>query len=68
MRMATMFTLYRTSRKLSLRQASKQIGVHFSTLSRFESGHELKAKQWARIFLWMLEEDASSPSDKDQNL
>jgi transcriptional regulator with XRE-family HTH domain len=54
---------YRQQEGISLRKLAKIIGVQFSALHRFETGHEIEARHLVRIFKWALT-DKRSPSAK----
>jgi len=43
----------RTLRRLSVRAAARQIGVSFSTVSRFESGHDVALSSAVSILRWL---------------
>lgn len=57
---------YRAARKLSIRTLAKRIGVHHNALWRFEKGEEISQKQWVKIFMWLVSEDADPIPPKPQ--
>jgi transcriptional regulator with XRE-family HTH domain len=56
MRLCQALYLYRETLNLSIRSASKEIGVSHSVLDRFERGGQVEARQWVKIFLWLVDE------------
>lgn len=43
----------RQLRRLSVRAAARQIGINFSTLSRFECGHNIALDNAVAILRWL---------------
>lgn len=62
-RLGEMLRLYRAVHDLTVRDVAKQIGVHYSTLSRFErTDTGMTAEHLLRLMQWMLSaSDASEP-------
>jgi transcriptional regulator with XRE-family HTH domain len=42
---------------VSVRALAKEIGISYTSLTRFERGTEVR--QWVKIFLWLLGKDGA---------
>ena len=58
MRIGEVLKDWRTMQRLTIREASKMIGVPISTLSRIENGMTMDGKCLAKILRWLTTEIA----------
>lgn len=60
-RLAQMLYLWRTVNRLSLREASDQIGITHPTLMRIEHGHACDIETWMKLQAWLFQRIGEEP-------
>lgn len=60
-RLGEMLRLYRTVRRLSLRDLAPQIGIASATLMRIETGQGIDAATLLKLWTWLLGAHEAEP-------
>lgn len=55
MKLGALLKAYRTANALTLRQLAREMGIHHSSLFRFErAGRGMRGSDLAKVLLWVL--------------
>lgn len=55
MRLGDVLRGWRLHREVGLRALAKEIGISYSTLSRFETGDNVDAETFAKVMMWLMQ-------------